>query len=356
MPLRLYPPDRKHRTWRVRGTYLGQQVDRSTGATDKKVAAKLLAQWRQDIECGQLTRRDEPTWASAVISYVQAHGDGENRYLEPLTRHFGLKPLRDIMQADIDAAAEKLYPGGKASSRNRSVYTPVMSVMTHAGFPFLRTPNGGHQKIARPKGAQGDPRLVWLEPVEAVALLGAARADALRLDREAELKPQISNLKRAADSAHRFHAYMLFLLCTGVRFSEARRVRYEDLNLVEASAWCGKTKNGKPRTVHLPRELVEALSALKPRANGSVFPFYRYMRLRRVAEMAGVVIPPGVAYHIFRHTWARWMRKYANLDTSGLVATGAWLSHSAARVYEHLDITEEAKKADLLPFLRKDVA
>jgi hypothetical protein len=43
------------------------------------------------------------------------------------------------------------------------------------------------------------------------------------------------------------------------------------------------------------------------------------------------------------------MRRYAGLDTSGLVETGAWRDRTSAARYEHLDSTEEAKKADLLP-------
>jgi hypothetical protein len=43
------------------------------------------------------------------------------------------------------------------------------------------------------------------------------------------------------------------------------------------------------------------------------------------------------------------MRRYAGLDTTGLVATGAWKSRTAASFYEHSVQTEEAKRADLLP-------
>jgi hypothetical protein len=62
-----------------------------------------------------------------------------------------------------------------------------------------------------------------------------------------------------------------------------------------------------------------------------------------------VVIPERVAFHAFRHTYGAWMRRHAGLDTSGLVGTRAWLSHAAARVYEHVDTREEARKADFLP-------
>jgi len=46
------------------------------------------------------------------------------------------------------------------------------------------------------------------------------------------------------------------------------------------------------------------------------------------------------------------MRRYGGLDTSGLLETGAWRDRSTAARYEHLDATEEAQKADLLPVPR----
>jgi integrase len=76
-----------------------------------------------------------------------------------------------------------------------------------------------------------------------------------------------------------------------------------------------------------------------------------YNRLERAAEAAGVAIPDGVAFHALRHTWASLMRRYGGLDTTGLVATGAWLSADAARRYEHAVASEEAQRADLLPVI-----
>jgi integrase len=58
-------------------------------------------------------------------------------------------------------------------------------------------------------------------------------------------------------------------------------------------------------------------------------------------------------FHLFRHTWATWMRRYGGLDTSGLLETGAWRDRSSAARYEHLDATEEAQKADLLPVMKR---
>jgi hypothetical protein len=50
-------------------------------------------------------------------------------------------------------------------------------------------------------------------------------------------------------------------------------------------------------------------------------------------------------------THARHTTRHAGLDTSGLVGTGAWRPHAAARTYEHVESGEEARKADFLPAL-----
>jgi hypothetical protein len=46
------------------------------------------------------------------------------------------------------------------------------------------------------------------------------------------------------------------------------------------------------------------------------------------------------------------MRRYAGSDTSGLVATGAWLSRQSAARYEHAVFSEEAQKSALFPALK----
>jgi hypothetical protein len=43
------------------------------------------------------------------------------------------------------------------------------------------------------------------------------------------------------------------------------------------------------------------------------------------------------------------MRRYAGLDTKGLVATGAWKDRKSADRYEHVVVSEEARRAELLP-------
>lgn len=344
MPLKLCPPDPKHPTWRVRGKYLRVKVDRSTGTRQKSVAQKLLKKWEEEIERGAYARPEDPTFASAAVSYMQAGGDAT--FLEPLIAHFGVMLLARIGQPELDAAGSALYPNGTHATRNRQVYTPAAAVIHHAGV---------EKTFKRPKGARGESRLTWLTPDQAFALIAAARARAMKLEAEVETTPrQFRGAARAGvRAAHRFTALCLFLLYTGCRLTETLRARPQDVEIGRSFAFIGKTKNGDPRPVHLPPQVVAELANIdfgRTRVFGFAGKSGRlYAWLDEIAKAAGIVIPPRVAFHIFRHTYGAWMRRYGGLDTSGLVGTGAWRSRQAAAVYEHVEASEEARKADLLP-------
>jgi hypothetical protein len=43
------------------------------------------------------------------------------------------------------------------------------------------------------------------------------------------------------------------------------------------------------------------------------------------------------------------MRRYAGLDTRGLLGTTRWKDAKSAARYEHVVVSEESRKADLLP-------
>ena len=325
MPLKLVPP-RKGKTpfWYVRGTYLGQFVDRSTKTDRKAVARKFIEKWQREIERGEFAVESEPTFLSAAVNYLRHHGP--TRPVHRLIEHFGEKPLRQIDQAEIDAAALALFPNHSPATRNREVYTPVSAILKRAGI---------ETKIKRPKGSRGRELTGWLWPEEAERLFKAADA----LDAE-------------------FGLLCRFLCYTGLRLKEATvRFRAEHLRLSEGFAYIPTTKNGEPRPVYLPTHLVAGL-ANHPRGlerpGTQVFRWHKggrlYNLLRKAAKDASVVLPEREAFHVFRHTYGTWMRRYAGSDTKGLVSTGAWKSEQSASRYAHTVVSEEATKASLLPF------
>jgi integrase len=317
--LKLIPPRQgKSPNFTIRGTHLRTRIDRTAGTSSRPLAVRIMRSIEKEIERGEFADPAAPLFVTAARSYLQ--GGGERRFVASLIDYFGAAALASIDQAAIDKAATTLYPDAMAATRNRQVYTVVSAILKHAGI---------EKALRRPKGARGNRRLVFLQPADANALLASARS----------LNP-------------RFGALLTFLLATGCRLSEALRLATDDVDLPRSLAVIGRTKNGEPRTVHLPPAAVTALANIEF-AYATVFGFSKagriYELLDEAATAAGVKIPPGIAFHIFRHTYGAWMRRYAGLDTSGLVATGAWLSHEAARVYEHVEASEEARKADLLP-------
>lgn len=325
MPLKLYPPrEGKTPYYSVRGTYLGVYVDRSTKTGKRAVAVKVLKGIERDIERGAFSVKGEATFASAATSYMNA--GGERKYLKRLLEHFGDKPIKDIDQAEIDNAATRLYPAGSSATRNRSVYTPVSAVLRHGGSRI---------DLRRPHGSAGSRATAWLWPEQAEAIF----AEAEKLDKE-------------------FAALLIVLCYTGMRLSEALNLEWSDVRLADGYAYVPDTKNDEPRAVFLPPVAVAAMGCLPgDRDRGRVFGFSKgghlYQLLRAAAFKAGVDLPERSAFHIFRHTYATWMRRYAGADETTLIATGAWKDKKSVSRYTHTIVSEESKRAALLPTPRK---
>lgn len=331
MPFKLIPPrPGRSKNYSVRGTYCGVELDKSTGVADKATAERIRRKWEADAERGLLAKPGEPTFLDAAVAYMQAGGDkrflgeydDETGLWTGIMEKLGSEPLSAITQQTVDKTAVELYPKGTPATRNRQVHTPISAVLKHAG---IVTP------LRRPKGWRGQRRVDFLQPEQAFKLL----ADATKVDPE-------------------FGCFLTILLYTGVRLSEGLGLRCDRVNLAERWALVAKTKNGEPRMVHLPPAVVVALANHPRKLNRGISKVFRFVKCGRLYALlrqakAGNPELGFVTFHTFRHTWGTWMRRYGGLDTTGLINTGAWKDAASARVYEHLDVTEEARKADLLP-------
>jgi integrase len=292
MPIKLIPPRKGFSPYYYgRGTYLGVFVNRSTQASRPALAKRIIKAWESEIERGRFNTKNGLTFMSAAVSYIKAGGD--KRALAKLIAHFGEKLVKEIDQRMIDTAAAELFPSHSNATRNREVYSPVSAVLKHAGLDF---------RIRRPKGSRGRVLTGWLWPEEAERLI----REAVKIDPE-------------------FGLLCLFLLFTGLRLSEGTlRFTCDKLRLSESYAFIPTTKNGEPRPVYLPPQLVAALAnhprglerghqrVFRHRPSGRL-----YALLYRAAEAAGVNLPNREAFHIFRHTYGAWMRRYAGSDLRG---------------------------------------
>jgi integrase/recombinase XerD len=125
--------------WYLRGTVRKQPVFESTGTDDKKAAEDIRIKREARLLADSIHGKESSvTFFEAAVSYMAAGGSA--RFLGEevdgkwtrLLGHFETKVLRKITQDDLDAAADKLYPGTQYDTRNRQCYTPFIAVWNHA--------------------------------------------------------------------------------------------------------------------------------------------------------------------------------------------------------------------------------
>lgn len=178
-----------------------------------------------------------------------------------------------------------------------AVYTPLSAILRHAGVKL---------SLRRPKGAGGKRHADWLWPEQAEAIFTEAE----------KINPE-------------FAALLIVLCYTGMRLSEALGLTWDRVRLEDGFAYLPDTKNDDPRAVFLPPVAVAALGNLHVAGAARVFRFRKsghlYSLLKACAFKAGVDLPERSAFHIFRRTYATWMRRYAGLDAVGLLAKVAAL-------------------------------
>ncbi len=232
--------------------------------------------------------------------------------------------IGSIGQAEIDAAAFKLYPTAKNATRRRHCYTPMMAVLHHcARKGWIRAPI-----VTLPKAAKS-----------VTTYSSASRLEKLLPFCNAKLR-----------------RLMVFLPYTGARVSEALRLDWEkDMDLQARTAILRRTKNGKPRTVHLPDPVLIELAAVKAEhRKGKVFDWanYRavYKPLRRACKLAKVDYLP--THQSGRHTFAAWLRIHAKRDLVGLKNDGGWDSIQSVMRYEHLVPGESVEAVNRLPVVQ----
>lgn len=325
MPLKLKPP-RAGKTpfYSVRGTYLGCYIDRSLATGDQRTAKRLLKNLENEIERGVVSGgKRQKGFAAAAASYMKAGGEG--RFLQPLILHFTHTPLDKIDQDAADAACGKIYPDATPQTINRQFYTPLIAVKNYAGDKI---------EIKRPIGWRSPKKTFFLMPEKAFALLDAC-----------------GNVSDRKDVNLRFRALNTLLLYCGLRLSEGLSIERSRIYLPQRRAYLPETKNGEPRPLFLPEPVVEALEAFPGGIDGEgrLFGWHKagrlYAWLEEASKRSGVVLPPRVAFHVWRHTWATWMKGVG----ADLMKTGAWADRESADRYDHTEPSEEAKKAALLP-------
>jgi integrase len=265
---------------------------------------------------------------------------GERRYVAFNLKHFRETLIKDIDQAALDAAADTLLPGAAPDYKNRKIFTPVIAILHNALGDKC-------PQFKRPKGSKGRERKGFMWPEDAFATIDEAD----KIDEE-------------------FGLYLLSLLYTGIRKTEGLDALTADTRPEDLQLWLRDSKNGDPRMLRLRQDIADRLAVHLERVGDRerLFKFkdgghFKHLLLRTTMAVCGLPCPKRrptgwkppdfrlrfVTFHIFRHTWATWMRMYGGADLQGLAETKNWRDPRSVARYAHVVPRDEWDRVDNLP-------
>jgi len=297
VPLKIF---KRGGVWHYRGTVAGRRLRRSTGTSNKEIAARIAAEIEDKAwKC----RLDGPeavlTFAQASIRYRAA--GKSTRYLAAVEDYWKDTLVRSIKPGAVKDAALALYPNASAATRNRQAITPTVAIINHAAEAELCA----YIRVKHFKVDTKSKKPATLEWVQAFMK---------------HASPQLGGMA-------------LFMFLTGARVSEALAVTWDDIDLREKTVLICQTKLGNERRAHLPQPLVVALANI-PKSNSNRRVFW-YSHRASCFKMWNWAIRAAkierLSYHSCRHGFATALLR-AGVDVVTIAKLGGW--KSARHVFE----------------------
>ncbi len=302
MPLKIYRRKGSN-VWHYRGTLAGHRKRGSTGASDKETATRIASEvenkfWKRGLD----GKEKALTWPKAVSLYLGA--GKSSKYLARLVKYWGDVKIADINSGSIRQCAIDIYPNAKNSTRNRQAIVPTLAVINHCAELNLCPP----LRMKRFKVDTKIKKPVTLEWINAF---------------------------RAASDRTDVGVLSLFLFGTGARISEARAVRWEDVDLRRRKVLIRQSKQGNERNAHLPDDLFLAIANL-PRDKEPFAIAYNTARDAWMRAVTAAGIEP-LTFHSCRHGFATALHD-KGIGVKTIAKVGGWKSaQHLFNTYLHAD-------------------
>lgn len=148
-------------------------------------------------------------------------------------------------------------------------------------------------------------------------------------------------------------AFIQFQLMTGARTSETLSLAWDNIDLAQQTAYIAESKNGRPRTLSIRKEMVKLLEQL-PRGENKIFPF-EGDQLRdgwkRICELAKIPVKDLHVHDLRHEAISRVAEASRNLPGGfSLVDLQAFSGHRDLRMmtrYVHLCAPSLSKRLDM---------
>jgi integrase len=329
--------------WWYKFQFEGRRIQESTGTSDREAAEQVEARHKRQLwEEARLGVKPSRRWEDAVVAYVTTLPEGRNkeqtkaellwhepRLLGKELRSIDLDLLETLQRARAEATAQRTGRPARPGTINRCMGI-VMAVLHHA---------------AGKKWLDHVPQLAQIPDNDKVIRF-ITRAEAERLI--AELPPHQQRM-------------VIFALETGLRASNVRLLRWEQVDLARRIAWVDpdKAKEGKGIPVPLSSTAVALLQQIQGQHPDYVF-VYRGGPVSKVSTKAWVKAKARAGiknfrWHDLRHTWASWHRQDGT-PPAVLKELGAWQDDRMPARYAHLGDDHLAEYVDRREGLATKVA
>jgi integrase len=144
---------------------------------------------------------------------------------------------------------------------------------------------------------------------------------------------------------------LIFLLESCCRWSEAAKLKGNDVDLDRRTVVFSRTKNNEPRTVPLTKQAFDAISGHMPAVAGHSVWSYSYRRYKDLFDQAksflGLAEDGELGIHTTRHTCASKMAS-RGVDLVKIMRFGGWTTLASVKRYLHIDTEALSECIDAL--------
>ncbi len=262
---------RRGKVWWMSITHNNQQIRRTTGTAEKKLAEKILAKVMTQIAEDKWFERpcgEDRTLKELLNKYIKEHSvptkakhtvKQEEGFARQMVEFFGDIPLKEIKPSRISAYKSHLRDRGLSGTSINHQRGFLCHAFKKAVMEWEWLRDNPVEKVSREKVRNARDR--WLTQEEEKRLL-----DCCVIYATGRENVQIPH--------YWLREVVLFALMTGMRQDEILSLEWPHVNLISMTATVMRAKNGEKRTIPLngtARELLEAKSKVRHIKSKHVF-------------------------------------------------------------------------------------